>query len=272
MRSIGCLFVLLLLTACEAFAPGITPDAGPHELRVVTWNIHHGAGLDERVDVERLGAELKALQPDFVLLQEVDVGCKRSDGIDIPKVLAQQLGMHAAFAQNIPFQGGSYGNAILSRYPIESQYNLHYRMLRDGEQRGLLTARVTTPAGPIGIGCTHIDYREDDRERLQNVAELLQLVRERGLIAVGGDFNDLPGSRVHDAACRELIDCWREANGDAAGASYPAKAPQKRIDWLLRAQRAGIEGWRCRAARVVPTAASDHRAVLFELAREVRTP
>ena len=251
-------FACVALGACAAF------DGTPHSVRVVVWNIHHGAGLDGRVDVPRIAAVLAALEADFVLLQEVDVGCRRSGGVDIPVELAGALSMHAAFAENIPFQGGSYGNAILSRWPIEQQSNLHYEMLRDGEQRGLLTVRVATPSGPLAIGCTHIDYRPDDSERMLNAGQILATMRERGLFAIGGDFNDLPDSRVHRELCRDLIDCFREANGDAPGPSYPADAPTRRIDWLLRAPDGP---WRTTAARVVPTEASDHRAVVFDLER-----
>jgi len=256
-RAAAAVAVALLLAACA------TTHMAADQLRVVTWNIHHGRGLDGRVDVARIAAELRALAPDLVLLQEVDVGVRRSGGVDLAGALAAELAMHAAFEQNISFQGGSYGNAVLSRWPVLEQHNLHYRMLRAGEQRGLLTVAVAAPSGPLAIGCTHIDAGADDAERMQNAPELLAVVEQRSLIAVGGDFNDLPGSRVHSALCSDLVDCWSEAGG-GAGPSYPAASPQKRIDWLLRAPSCG---WRAVAARVVPTRASDHCPVVFELAR-----
>ena len=92
----------------------------------------------------------------------------------------------------------------------------------------------------------------------------LAAVSQRGLLGVGGDFNDLPDSRVHRALCAALVDCWREAVGEEEGPTYPSSSPRKRIDWLLRAR--GSQ-WRTESARVVPTAASDHCAVVFELTR-----
>lgn len=248
---------LLLLVGCHA-----TADRGAG-LRIVTWNIHHARGLDERVDVGRVVDELRALDADFVLLQEVDVGVRRSAGVDIPSELASRLGMYAAFEKNLDYQGGWYGNAILSRWPVATRENLHYQMLRRGEQRGLLTVSVDAPAGRLAVGCTHIDARQDDAERIQNVGEILATVAARDLVAVGGDFNDLPGSRVHGALSSELVDCWVEAGGSDGG-TYPADAPRKRIDWLLRAPGSD---WRAESARVVPTSASDHCAVVFDLRR-----
>ena len=248
----------LLLVGCHA-----TPARGD-ALRIVSWNIHHARGLDERVDVGRVADELRALDADFVLLQEVDVGVRRSAGVDIPAELATRLEMFAAFEKNIDYQGGEYGNAILSRWPIATRENLRYAMLRRGEQRGLLTVSVDASAGRLAVGCTHIDSREDDAERMQNVGEIQATVAARDLVAVGGDFNDLPGSRVHRALTRQLVDCWAEACGSSGGGTYPADAPRKRIDWLLRAP--GTD-WRTESAWVVPTSSSDHRAVVFDLRR-----
>lgn len=257
--AVWSLLALLLLSAgCRV------PGGAAGALRVATWNIHHARGLDDRVDIARIADELRGLDADFVLLQEVDVGVRRTDGVDIPAELARMLGMHAAFAKNIPYQGGEYGNAILSRWPIVEQHNRHYEMLRPGEQRGLLTVTVEGPSGSLAIGCTHVDSRKDDAERLHSVPAILATVGARQLVAVGGDYNDLPGSRMHAALCGPLVDCWLEVGTGEGGGTYPAETPKKRIDWLLRAPECG---WRTVSARVVPTEASDHRAVVFELQR-----
>ena len=69
---------------------------------------------------------------------------------------------------------------------------------------------------------------------------------------------------MHRALTRQLVDCWAEACGSSGGGTYPADAPRKRIDWLLRAP--GTD-WRTESAWVVPTSSSDHRAVVFDLRR-----
>lgn len=257
-RRRGLCLLAGLLAGCHA-----APAGQPEELRVVVWNIHHGRGLDDAVDLARIGDELRALSPDLVLLQEVDVSVRRSGRVDTPAALAAQLGMHPAFERNIRYQGGDYGNAILSRWPIEACDNLHYRMLREGEQRGLLQVQVRAPFGRLCVGCTHLDSRGDDAERMQNAPEILARVASGALDLVGGDFNDTPGSAVHAALGGALVDCWTEG-GAGAGETYPAAAPTKRIDWLLRS-RAGP--WRAAHADVATTAASDHRPTLFVLRR-----
>lgn len=255
-RLLALTFVLL---GCSAPAPD--PDA---TIVVATWNIHHGRGLDDLVDVARIADELRATGADIVALQEVDVGVARSGRIDIPAELAQRLSMTSVFGKNIDYQGGDYGNAILSRFPVEEAKNHHYRMLREGEQRGLLSARLRTSHGPLVVMATHLDYRPDDSERLSNAAEIEELTAELDAPAVlCGDFNDLPGSAVHAALAADWTDAWIAA-GVGDGATYPAAAPRKRIDWLLVRTDGRLRPVR---AEVPATAASDHRALVVELAR-----
>ena len=117
-RSLLLLLPFLLAAAC-ASDPGRPVPAAP--LCVMTWNIHHGRGL---------ALELE---------------------------LAQRLGMQVAFGENLDYQGGDYGNAVLSRPPIGAAHNHHYTMLRAGEQRGLLRGglKVTGARVPATTASDH---------------------------------------------------------------------------------------------------------------------
>lgn len=252
-----------LYTVPELARRHLPPTTPPARLRVVCWNVHHGRGLDGRVDVARIAAELAALAPDLVCLQEVDVGVQRSGRIDLARELAQRLSMHAVFGKNIDYQGGDYGNAILSRWPLVGRHNHHYRMLREDEQRGLLCATADTPAGRVAFATTHLEANAQDDERRAQVPEILGAFRSRGLAFVAGDFNDLPQRPVHRLLTAVLDDAWDRA-GDGDDGTYPSASPQKRIDWLLL-RRDG--SWRAKRAHVAPTAASDHRPLVVELER-----
>jgi endonuclease/exonuclease/phosphatase family metal-dependent hydrolase len=248
------------------FLPGCAApmsDAAPERVRVMTWNIRHGRGLDGKVDLARIAAVVRDSGADVVALQEVDRGTRRTDRRDLAAEIGELCGMEAVFGANLAFEGGSYGNALLTRLPIVWQRNRHYRMLREGEQRGVLQVGLRVGERELAVLVTHIDHRPDDEERLANLVELEAVVGELGTphVLLCGDFNDVPGSRTHAAARRGFTDAWLGV-GAGAGDTYPAGGPQKRIDWVLLrdAERlAPLRAW------VVPTEASDHLPLVVDL-------
>jgi endonuclease/exonuclease/phosphatase family metal-dependent hydrolase len=253
LASQMCSLMLCLVSSACIGAPQQRPL-----LRVMTWNIHHARGLDGEVDIDRIAAEIRAAAPDLVALQEVDRGVRRTGGLDIPAALAERTGMQVAFGKNIDYQGGDYGNAVLTRMPILRQHNHHYQMLRVGEQRGLLQVRVVWSGREIELWNTHIDYRPDDSERRLNATEILARQAASDVpVILCGDFNDLPGSAVHS----QLTATFRDSCADDASAfTYPAATPKKRIDWVLL-----TPSWQVVEASVPETVASDHRGVVVVL-------
>ncbi|HEX2167371.1 MAG TPA: endonuclease/exonuclease/phosphatase family protein, partial [Longimicrobiales bacterium] len=114
--------VALLTATCATAAPpaGTRTDASATTWRVVSYNIHHARGMDGEVDLERVAAVLRRLDPVVVALQEVDERVERSGGVDQAARLGELLGMHHAFGSFMDYQGGRYGMAILSRCAIRS--------------------------------------------------------------------------------------------------------------------------------------------------------
>lgn len=261
------LLAALLLGACVS-RPSAEPAPAP--LRVMSYNIRHGRGLDDRVDLARIAGVITNARADVVLLQEVDRGTQRTDRRDLAAELAALTGMHAVFSRNIPYQGGEYGNATLSRFPVVAWTNLHFRMLRPGEQRGLLQVTAVVPGhGRVQFWNTHIDYRPDDAERLGNVAEINALLaRTTEPVILGGDFNDTPGSRIHAALGERWNDAWLAA-GEGEGFTIPAERPAKRIDYLWTPRGSP---WRAGRAWVPETEASDHRPMVVVFHRQPTVP
>src|SRR6188768_2627991 len=83
------LFLPALLTAQEA--------ATARPFRVLTWNIHHGEGVDGKLDLARQAAFIKKVDPDAVFLQEVDVKTKRTGGVDQAAELGKLTGLEVTF-------------------------------------------------------------------------------------------------------------------------------------------------------------------------------
>lgn len=250
----------------------------PAELRVLTYNIHHGEGVDGKFDLPRIAAVIKSASPDLVALQEVDQGTARASGVDQPAELARLTGMEVVFGRNIDFQGGGYGTAVLSRLPVKAHSSVKLRSFYDGtaehpEQRGVQIVEIGEPgdAGLVFLS-THLDYRSDDRERMASAETINELAAKYGerLMILAGDLNAEPESRV----MREFEKRWSIVGTDAkqqasegvnALLTFPSGEPAKWIDYVLvrPAERWGVVELRVIEERI----ASDHRPLLAVLRR-----
>jgi endonuclease/exonuclease/phosphatase family metal-dependent hydrolase len=225
-------------------------------LRAVTYNIRHARGMDGAVDLARTADVLRSLTPDLIALQEVDDRAARSGGVDQAGQLGQRLGMHAAFGSFMDFQGGRYGMAILSRYPLT---DVHPLRLPDGhEPRVALVARVRLPNDEIlTVVNVHFDWVDDDAYRFAQASVVAEYLR--GLdtpFVLLGDFNDQPGSRTY----RLFSQLAREAakpEGDRF--TFSSTDPTVEIDAIFTAPALR---WTHRDIRVHDEPlASDHRPV-----------
>jgi endonuclease/exonuclease/phosphatase family metal-dependent hydrolase/dienelactone hydrolase len=235
-------------------------DASSQPLRVLTYNIHHGQGVDGRVDLDRIAAVIRSTQPDIVALQEVDQHVARSGSVDQPAELARLTAMQVVFGGNLSLQGGRYGNAILTKLPILCDQNLPLPSLDGAEQRGLLIAQLRFGRHPLPVLATHLDHRRDDQDRMAGVKQINQWVAQfRSAPAIlAGDINATRDSRV----LAQLADHWSVA-GDHEQPTIPAFEPKRQIDFVLT-HPAGR--WQVVETRVIDeSVASDHRPLLAVL-------
>lgn len=260
--------VLALAAIIGTVRPAVAveaPSSGPPTtpFRVMTYNIHHGEGNDGRVDLERIAAVIREARADLVALQEVDRGVQRTGRRDLPAELAKLTGLRCLFSNNYHYQGGEYGNAVLTRFPVRQWTNTHLHMLRPGEQRGVLQVQLEVQGRELLFLNTHIDYRPDDAERLANVAQFKGILTNHTSDAVvfAGDFNDRPGSRTYQAMAELCDDAWLRG-GERDGFTIPSAKPNRRIDYLWLRKGAALRPVR---AWVPATEASDHRPVVVEL-------
>jgi len=260
----------LAAAACAGPAPAPAPEPAP--LRVLVYNVHAGKDAGGADNLARVAGVVRETGADLVLLQEVDRGTERSGRVDQVAELARLAGMRGVFGKTLDFQGGGYGVALLSRWPVSEDTLVHLAADPPGERagssrepRGVLRARVAAPGGPLYLLNTHLDAAGPDTFRRREAAALLEIAgRLRGdgaRVLVGGDFNATPESAVIAGVLGAgWRDGWTVCGGAGEGLTFPAKAPAKRIDYLFLPP-----GTRCDSAAVVGGEASDHRGVLFIL-------
>ena len=93
--------------------------------RFLTVRRSHTANWRTRsIDLERSAQVIAEVDPDVVTLQEVDVGCGRSGGINQAAWLGERLGMTPVFGAFMDYDGGHYGMAVLSRLPVLDHENI----------------------------------------------------------------------------------------------------------------------------------------------------
>ncbi len=256
------LFVLILAAACS---PKLgSTGSGTSALRVLSYNIHHcnPPSKEGLIDVEAIVKAIRLQNPDLVALQEVDVNTKRSGNINQAALLADKLKMKVYFAKAIAHDGGDYGVAILSKYPLTDTQTFMLPKNNDAkaEQRVLAVATVTLPGGhKIKFASTHLDAQKADANRLLQVAEINRLTAKESLpLILAGDLNAAPPSeatRLFDQQfIRTCTDC---------AFTIPVIDPRKTIDHI--AFKKGVRFSIISHEVIAERYASDHLPVLAVL-------
>jgi endonuclease/exonuclease/phosphatase family metal-dependent hydrolase len=238
--------------------------------RILTYNIHSGRGSDGRLDLGRIVAVIAAEQPDVVALQEVDVGRRRTNGVDQAHEIAQRLGMKANFQPALCVEEERYGDAILTALPIErvkSGTLPGYALLPRLEPRGALWVSIKTAEGALQVINTHLGLIP--REQLGQARELTGLnwlgseARHDPTVLVG-DLNATRGTRAYNVLTRELADAARLVSHRRRIATFPARSPVLRIDHVLVSRGIRIVDVRVPAS-ALSRVASDHRPLVVDL-------
>lgn len=216
-------------------------------LHIATYNIHKGfSQFNRRMVVHELRERLHALDPDIVLLQEVQglhLGHaeRHRTWPDEPQheFLAGDVWRNIAYGRNVVYDQGHHGNAILSRYPIIAAVNQDVTHLRF-ERRGLLHCAIEAPGlggNPLHCVCVHLSLFGRSRRRQMEAlaARLESVVPADAPLIIAGDFNDWR-NRAHDLLASRLG--LREVFGPNAGnapdmapaRSFPSALPMLRLD------------------------------------------
>ena len=252
----------------KAGSPGMStssdffPEAAGGQLKILTYNVHSCIGTDRRIDPHRVADVIAQTGAGIIALQELDVGRKRTGGIDQAHMIAELLKMKAHFHPALHVEEEKYGDAILTAMPTRL---MKARPLPSvGETRGAIWVQVEMAGRPLNVLNTHLGLRGIDRAR--QVATLLntdwigaqEFQSAPGIIC--GDLNAIPLSPAYKALAKQFRDAQILAGGKPR-ATYPSRLPVLRIDHVFVSEGLGVT-----SATVVadPLArrASDHLPLL----------
>ena len=252
-------------------------------MRIATFNILHGRTVaDDSVDLNRLRACVRDLDPDVLALQEVDLEQDRSGFADLTAVAAEAMGAVAhRFVAAISGTPGAtwmaatgeeqpgtaaYGIALLSRFPatswqvvrlprIPTRFPMYLPgpnrvMVVDEEPRAAVIAQLDTPFGPLSVANTHLSFVPGwNRRQLRRLAKDLRGLP--GPHVLMGDLNLPPGPAAR----------WSRMRALASAPTFPADTPQRQLDHILT-DHPDLRG-RGVVAPIAPL--SDHRPLVVDI-------
>lgn len=254
ISSIAALAVILMISYSAVF---YASDGGNERITVLSYNIRHGAGTDDVIDLSRIAAVIKSVDPDIVSLQEVDVLTKRSGGVDQAQELGRLTGMQAVFSPSMDHSGGKYGNAVLTKLSIESSKVLPL----PGEPRSALFLKLKKNDSGMHFVFIATHFDTDSIPRMASIP-LIEKEYETmdGLPAIlAGDLNALP----HSTVMTELFKRWCSTVSTNGWYTFPSQKPSMQIDYILFRP---CSNWRVVKSEVPEeSVASDHRAIMSVL-------
>jgi endonuclease/exonuclease/phosphatase family metal-dependent hydrolase len=237
------------------------------KLKIVSYNIHKCiGGVDRRYEPDRTAEVLRKLEPDVILLQEVDHGVPRSRGDKQVDVLGELCGMrYRTWYPNVDVRGGGqYGNAILSRYPLIESTNIDLTW-RFKKRRSALHAVIrvrhdevdrTVHVYNMHLGLARFERRIQLRTFLDS-HPFANLHQETPII-VGGDLNDVYGG------LSELLRPSGFRGIERRPLTFPAWGPVRPLDAIF--VRGNVDFMKlARCDSELAKRASDHRPLVAEV-------
>lgn len=251
-----------------------------NSFRVMTYNIHSCRGTDGEFSPERIAEVIENCQPDIVALQEVDVFRTSSGAIDQAHEIANYLKMHHHFFSCMEVQEGQYGNAILSRFPIQiikqEVFNVPDKKIPwycnpffgyQPEPRGILCASIEVHSRKINFFNTHFELfkflRSDQIKALISsdwlTADLLQEP-----VVLCCDLNDTIRSEAYKMLKNIFNDSQRELKYRKPKKTFPSFFPVLELDHIFINNYLKVKNFSV-VSNSLTRKASDHLPLIADL-------
>ena len=134
--------------------------------------------------------------------------------------------MQYAFGKSINILNGQYGNAILSKYPIE-EYEVR-ELPSEGEKRTLLRVRLNVDGNKITFYNTHLGLKQSERDI--QVEEIIRRIDEDKDFILAGDFNTRADKL--GVIAESYADC-ASYGSNGSKATFEKEELSERIDYLF---------------------------------------
>lgn len=205
------------------------------QFRLISWNIHKGiGGLDRLYRLQRIADILERYRPDILHLQEITENVPRAHHDRQVDLLGDALALpHRLYQPNVRLSEGTYGNAILSRFPLSDAQDLDLKVsIKKRRRAQIARCRLRFDDGhtrSVILVNLHLGLAEFERRiQLRRVVDsdpVRHAHRDTPLI-VAGDFNDVYGATGPHLAPAGF------RNGSGGINTFPAFMPVRALDQI----------------------------------------
>lgn len=253
-------FLIFFLFSGTLFAQ--KKDLEKVTVKVLSFNILHGKTTNGSFDLDIIANVIKKANADFVSLQEVDFKTNRAKKYDLPTELGHRTKMASIFGRAMYYDGGEYGEGVLSKYSFLSTRNVALPYTKGNEPRAALEITTILKSGDtISFIGTHLDHLKEDTDRVSQATAINKAFSDNKYPTIlTGDLNDTPNSKTIN-----ILESFWKASYDKANPllTFPSEKPIKKIDYVMYYPR---NKWKVLSKETIcDTIASDHCAYLVTL-------
>jgi endonuclease/exonuclease/phosphatase family metal-dependent hydrolase len=231
-------------------------------VKFMTFNIYHGETMKGDFNLDVIAKVITDANPDFVAMQEVDFKTNRAKKYDLVTELAIRTKMSGLFAKSMDFDGGEYGEGILSKHSLVSSRNVNLPYTKGNEPKNAVEIVSVLPSGDtIAFVGTHLDYKEVETDRMNQVKKINQVFSKNKYPTIlAGDLNSQPESNP----MKVLLEKWGTSyDKNNPLKTWPSDNPRDTIDYIMFSPK---KRWKVISKEVIDNSvASDHRAYVVTL-------
>ncbi|MGD1877288.1 MAG: endonuclease/exonuclease/phosphatase family protein [Kiloniellaceae bacterium] len=229
-------------------------------LKLATWNIHSGVGVDKRFDLERMAAAVTAIDADVIGLQEVGWHRQNHQRVDHFAFLRDNTNYRVVEGLVRDPLRTHFGNALLTRLPLGETRWIDLKV-RGHVPRAALLVDLQLADTPIRVAVAHFGLAAWEREwQAQRLIDVMtqdkRLPRPTALL---GDFNFL---RARTRASQILSSQFPTV---ARLPTFPVRTPRLSLDriylspeWEMTEAQVFREGGALQASDHLPLVAQAH--------------
>lgn len=222
----GVVFILTLAMALLTGHPR-PPSGAPARLRVMTYNIQQANDAAGEKSFERQLALMQEVDADLIALQESDSARISLNNNDYVRYFASRLGYYSYYGPKTVT--GTFGTALLSRYPIENPRVVF--TYSDKDEIGTTVLDLVIGGKRFTVYNVHPDG--SDTAMMAFARMLVEAIQDDENVIALGDYNLRESEPAYQLIAEHLKNAWLAVNPSGIDASGLDMSGDRRIDHIF---------------------------------------